>query len=205
MGFYGRHVLPRHIDVAMKNPETARLRAAWIPLAKGEVVEVAIGSGLNLPLYSAEVKHVHGVDPSPQLLQMTLRRAAAGSLKVETIAQSAEEPLALANECIDTVVLTWTLCSIPDPHKALEQMRRVLRPTGQLIFVEHGRAPDPVVVAWQQRLTPVWRRFTGGCHLDRKIDRLINEAGFRISDLQTCYLPGPRPMTYTYQGVAQVG
>jgi len=203
MGFYGKLLLPRLIDVTMRNRESARLRAAWIPLAKGEVLEVGIGSGLNLPLYSSEVKHVYGVDPSPELLRMALRRAAASSLKVETVLQSAEE-LTLANECIDTVVLTWTLCSIPNPHKALQQMRRVLKPTGQLIFLEHGCAPEPGVVAWQQRLTPVWKRFTGGCHLDRKIDALIAEAGFRITDLKTCYLPGPRPMTYTYQGVAQV-
>jgi len=204
MGFYGKYVLPRLTDATMRDREMARLRAAWVPLAKGEVLEVGIGSGLNLPLYSSEVKHVYGVDPSPELLRMALRRAAARSLRLEVLQQSAEEPLALANECIDTVVLTWTLCSIPDPHKALQQMRRVLKPTGQLIFVEHGRAPDRTVAFWQHRLTPVWKRFTGGCHLDRKIDGLITDAGFQIADLRTSYLPGLRLMTFTYQGVARV-
>jgi ubiquinone/menaquinone biosynthesis C-methylase UbiE len=104
---------------------------------------------------------------------------------------------------MDTVVVTSTLCSIPNAPVALREMRRVLKPTGRLIFVEHGRAPDPGAVVWQDRLTPFWKRFTGGCHLNRKIDTLITEAGFQITELKTCYLPGPRPMTYTYQGFGQ--
>jgi ubiquinone/menaquinone biosynthesis C-methylase UbiE len=204
MGFYSRHVLPRVIDVTMRNKEAARLRAAWIPQARGEVLEIGIGSGLNLPFYSSAVRCIYGVDPSLELQRIARKRAATPPIGVEFLTQSAEEPLPLANASIDTVVVTWTLCSIPDPQKAVEQMKRVLKPSGRLIFLEHGRAPDPGVVAWQDRLTPVWKLVSGGCHLNRKIDELFTAAGFKIAELRTGYLPGPRPMTYTYQGLAHL-
>jgi len=156
-----------------------------------------------LPFYSPEVRRVYGVDPSVELLRMAHKRAAAASAKVEFIRQSAEESLPLAAGSIDTVVMTWTLCSIPNAPQALQQMKRVLTASGRLIFVEHGRAPDAEVVVWQDRLTPLWKRIGGGCHLNRRIDELITAAGFEIVELRTCYLPGPRPMTYTYQGVAR--
>ena len=202
MGIYGKYVLPRLIDLAMKNKESARLRAALIPRARGEVLEIGIGSGLNLPFYSAEVERVVGVDPSLELQRMASKRA-AGPIKVEFLAQSAEEHLPLDDASMDTVVMAWTLCSIPNAAKALQQMKRVLKADGRLLFVEHGRAPERKVAAWQDRLTPVWKHAAGGCHLNRKVDDLIAAAGFQITQLQTCYLPGPRPMTYTYQGVAQ--
>jgi ubiquinone/menaquinone biosynthesis C-methylase UbiE len=185
----------------MRNKETARLRADWIPRAGGKVLEVGIGSGLNLPFYSAQVEHVYGVDPSLELQRMAYQRA-PGPLKIDFLSQSAEDALPLPGASVDTVVLTWTLCSIPHAPAALQRMKRVLKPDGRLIFIEHGRAPDASVVAWQDRLTPFWGRLTGGCHLNRKIDELIEAAGFRIAELKTCYLRGPRPMTYTYQGVA---
>jgi len=203
MGLYAKYIWPLLIDVGMRNKDTSRLRAAWIPHARGDVLEIGIGSGLNLPYYSPEVQRVYGVDPSLELQRMARKRAAAGRLPVEFLAQSAEQPLPLPNASIDTVVVTWTLCSIPDVSPALQQMHRVLKPSGRLIFLEHGRATDPRVVAWQDRLTPLWKRFTGGCHLNRKVDELIAAAGFRITELQTCYVPGPRPITYTYQGCAQ--
>jgi ubiquinone/menaquinone biosynthesis C-methylase UbiE len=203
VGFYAKYVLPRIIDVAMRNEETARLRAAWIPQARGEVLEIGIGSGLNLPFYSLDVLRVHGVDPSEELQRMARRRAAADPIEVEFLSQSAEKQLPIANASIDTVVLTWTLCSIPDAPKALLQMKRVLKASGRLIFLEHGRAPDLAIAVWQDRITPLWKRIGGGCHLNRKIDDLITAAGFPITELKTCYLPGPRPMTYTYQGVAE--
>lgn len=202
MGLYARYIWPFLVDVGMRNKDTARLRANWIPHARGDVLEVGIGSGLNLPYYSSEVKRVYGVDPSLELQRMARKRA-AGGLPVEFLSQSAEQPLPLADTSVDTVVVTWTLCSIPDVSPALQQMRRVLKPSGRLIFLEHGRAADARVVVWQDRLTPLWKRFTGGCHLNRKIDELIVGAGFRITELQTCYLPGPRAMTFTYQGFAQ--
>ncbi len=199
MGFYAQYVLPRLIDLS----EAARLRAEWIPHARGEVLEIGIGSGLNLPFYSPEVQRVYGVDPSVELQRMARKRVAARRLPVEFLSQSAEEPLPLPNESVDTVVVTWTICSIPNVDQALQQMKRVLRPSGRLIFLEHGRSPDPSVVAWQDRLTPLWKTFTGGCHLNRKVDELITAAGFQIAELKTCYLSGPRPMSYIYQGFAQ--
>ncbi len=202
MGFYAKYILPRLIDLAMRNKDTARLRAEWIPHAHGEVLEVGIGSGLNLPFYSPEVRRVYGVDPSVELQQMALNRAGKSPVEVEFLPQSAEEPLPLPNASIDTAVVTWTLCSIPNPSEALQQAKRVLKPTGRLIFVEDGRSSDPSVVVWQDRITPVWKKIGGGCHLNRKIDDLITGAGFQIVELRTNYLPGPRPMTYTYQGFA---
>jgi ubiquinone/menaquinone biosynthesis C-methylase UbiE len=187
----------------MRNEETARLRAAWIPYARGEVLEVGIGSGLNLPFYSSDVHRVYGVDPSVELQQIARKRAIAGPIEVEFLSQSAEEQLPLADASIDTVVITWTLCSIPNAPKALQQIKRVLKASGRFIFLEHGRAPDPAIAVLQDRITPLWKRIGGGCHLNRKIDDLITAAGFRIAELKTCYLPGPRPMTYTYQGVAE--
>lgn len=201
MSLYSKYVLPRVIDLAMKNPETRRLREAWIPQAKGEVLEVGIGSGLNLEFYTRQVRRVYGVDPSLELQRMARKRASR--FNIEFLLQSAENPLPLPSGSIDTVVLTWTLCSIPDPQKALQEMNRALRPDGQLIFVEHGRAPDSGVAAWQDRLTPIWKHIGGGCHLNRRIDEIIKQAGFRIAELTTSYIPGPRPMTYTYQGIAQ--
>jgi len=203
VGLYANYVLPRLINIAMQNREMALLRAAWIPKARGEVLEVGIGSGLNLPFYSPEVTRVFGVEPSAALQQMARKRAIETPLKVEFLAQSAEEFLPLDAGSIDTVVLTWTLCSIPNAAQALDQAKRVLKPDGRMIFLEHGRAPDRGVAVWQDRITPIWRRIGGGCHLNRCIDSLIAEAGFRITELRKGYLPGPRPMTYTYEGVAQ--
>ncbi len=202
MAFYARYVLPRIIDVSMRNPEARRLRSSWIPRATGKVLEIGVGSGLNLPFYSSEVRCVFGVDPSPQLLNMARKRAAPLPIKVEYLSQSAEEPLPLEDRSIDTAVTTWTLCSIPNVSRALEQIARVLKPDGLLIFIEHGLAPDPKVAGWQNRMTPIWRRIGGGCHLNKKIDELIRRAGLQIRELKTSYLPGPRPMSYTYEGIA---
>ena len=203
MGFYAKHVLPRSIDLAMRNRETTRLRADWLPRARGNVLEVGIGSGLNLPFYSSDVQHVYGVDPSPELGEMARKRAAAVPLQVDLFLQPAESPLPLGEASIDTIILTWTLCSITNTREALLEMKRVLKRDGSLLFVEHGRSPEPTVLRWQNRLTPFWKRVTGGCHLNRKIDELIEAAGFQITDLKTFYMPGPRPMTYTYQGSAR--
>ena len=203
MGFYARHILPRLIELAMKNKEAARLRAACVPKASGEVLEVGIGSGLNLPFYSSEARRVHGVDPSAELQRLARKRAAGHSAEIDFVLQSADEPLPFGDASMDTVVMTWTLCSIPNPPKALGEMRRVLKSTGRLIFVEHGRSPDRGVAAWQDRLTPAWKRIGGGCHLNRKVDELIEQAGFQMQELRNFYVRGLRPMTYMYQGIAR--
>ena len=202
VGFYAKYVLPRFIDLSMRNRETARVRGDWVPNARGIVLEIGIGSGLNLPFYSEQVSRIYGVEPSPELEKLARKRSVDKTMQVEFFSQSAEQSIPVPDQSVDTVVITWTLCSIADPTRALQQMKRTLKPSGRLIFVEHGRAPDPGVAAWQDRLTPIWKRIGGGCHLNRKIDDLLLNAGFTIDELRTTYLPGPRPMTYTHQGFA---
>ena len=204
MAFYNKYVLPRLIDLAMRNKDASRLRAESVPLACGNVLEIGIGSGLNLPFYTSKVHRVYGVDPSIELQRMAAKKTSGMPFEVTFLPQSAEQAFPLADSSIDTIVTTWSLCSIPDPLMALQQMKRALKPNGQMIFVEHGRSPEASVVAWQDRITPVWKHVTGGCHLNRKIDDLIRTAGFRITEQHNFYLPGPHPMTYTYQGLAQL-
>lgn len=204
MALYRKYVLPHLIDFAMRNKDASRLRAESIPLARGDVLEIGIGSGLNLPFYTSKVHRVYGVDPSVELQCMAAEKASHVAFHVTFLAQSAEQPFPLADSSVDTIVVTWSLCSIPNPVLALQQMKRVLKRDGQMIFVEHGRSLDASVVRWQDRITPVWKHFTGGCHLNRKIDDLIRAAGFRITKQRNMYLPGPRPMTYTYQGIAEL-
>ena len=142
MGLYAKYVLPHVIDLSMRNKETARVRGDWVPRARGDVLEIGIGSGLNLPFYSGEVSRVFGVDPSPELQKLARKRSVGKAIHVEFLLQTAEEPLPLPDQSVDTVLLTWTLCSIADPPRALRQMKRVLKPCGRLIFVEHGRARE---------------------------------------------------------------
>ena len=185
----------------MKNRAVAARRSAVIPRATGSVLEIGIGSGLNLRFYTPAVTRLRGVDPSAELLSMARRKVDRATFPVELICQSAEQ-LPVDSRSIDTVVMTWVLCSIPNPLEALREMKRALRPGGRLLFVEHGFSPDPRVQAWQRRINPMWRRIAGGCNVDRKIDELIRSAGFRFAELQTGYLPGPRSLTYTYEGSA---
>lgn len=202
MSVYARHVLPRLINLAMQTKAARVERAKLLPRASGTVLEVGIGSGLNIPFYPATIQALHGVDPSPELLRMARRRAAHAPFPVELVEGSAET-LRADDETYDTVVTTWTVCSIPDPEAALRETRRLLKPGGRLLFVEHGSAPDAGVRVWQDRLTPLWRRLAGGCHLNRKMDDLIAGAGFVIADLETGYVPGPRPLAYLYRGTAR--
>lgn len=201
MAFYADRVLPRLIDLAMRNRELAAYRERTLAVAEGRVLEIGIGSGMNLPFYTSRVTQVIGLDPAPQLLAMTRAKSRGFSSPLELIEGSAEAiPASL--EGFDTIVTTWTLCSIPRASLALMEMRRVLKPGGQLLFVEHGRAPEPGVRKWQDRLTPIWKRIGGGCHLNRPIRELIENAGFAIQRLETGYMKGPKPMTFMYEGRA---
>jgi ubiquinone/menaquinone biosynthesis C-methylase UbiE len=200
MSLYSRHALPLLINFAMAREELTRFRSAHIPNARGVVVEIGIGSGLNLPFYSSAVTKLYGVDPSAELLALARPKAEGLSFGVEFLQQEAER-MALADGAADTVVMTWSLCSVGDPARALRELRRLLKPAGVLIFVEHGLAPDAGVRTWQNRLTPAWRR-VGGCHLNRKIDDLIRSAGFTIAGLHAGYIPGPRVATFMYEGRA---
>ena len=188
MGFYQDQVVPLLTSLSMRNENLAAYRQRVVPEATGRVLEIGIGSGLNLPLYSPKVvQQVIGLEPSPKLLEMA-RRVERHGLSVDFVEGSAEE-IPLENASVDTVVTTWTLCTIPDPDSALRQMRRVLKPGGHLLFVEHGRARDPKVVWWQDRLTPIWKRIGGGCHLNRPISSLIAGAGFRLERLRQATCP----------------
>jgi ubiquinone/menaquinone biosynthesis C-methylase UbiE len=201
VGLYSKYVLPRIIDLAMRDKVATARRAELVPGASGVVLEIGVGSGLNLPFYSSAVKRLHAVDPSPELLAMARTKLDCLTFPVELRREPAEQ-LSLNPESVDTIVMTWTLCSIPDPAGALREMRRVLKPQGRMIFIEHGLAPDASVRAWQGRFQPIWGEVAGGCHLDRKIDELLLAAGFKLAELRTAYLPGPRPFTYTYEGCA---
>lgn len=202
MSLYQRHVLPRLLHLTMRQKQLLPFRRRVIGAAEGRVLEVGIGSGINLPLYGPSVRTVIGLDPSPELLRMARDRAASAPILVELLEASAEA-VPLEATSIDTVVTTWTLCTIPDAHRALAELRRVLKPSGTLLFVEHGRAPEPGVAHWQDRLDPIWRRIAGGCHLNRKIDDLIAGSGFRIDALANARLSGPKTHTFLYEGRAR--
>jgi ubiquinone/menaquinone biosynthesis C-methylase UbiE len=202
VGFYERRILPRLIDFGMRSKRLAGLRERLVGEAQGRVLEIGIGSGLNLPFYRREVEVVLGIDPSPELLARARRQAAWVHFPVE-LCRGGAEALPLDDASVDSVVMTWTLCSVAEPARALAEIRRVLRPGGALLFLEHGQAPERSVARWQDRLTPLWRRIAGGCHLDRPVGRLIGAAGLRLVALETGYLvEGPRPFTFHYRGRA---
>jgi ubiquinone/menaquinone biosynthesis C-methylase UbiE len=201
MSFYQRRVLPYLLHLAMRQQQFVPFRRRVIGAAEGRVLEIGIGSGLNLPLYGPGVRSVIGLDPSPELLRMARTRVSAASTQIEFLEASAEA-MPLDDGSVDAVVTTWTLCTIPEATQALAEMRRVLKSSGTLLFVEHGRAPEPGVAHWQDRLDPLWSRIAGGCHLNRKIDDLIAGSGFRIEALSNARLPGPRTHTFLYEGRA---
>ena len=201
VGFYQQSILPHLTNLAMRQKNLAAYRNRVVTAAEGRVLEIGIGSGLNLPFYSSNARQVIGLDPSPKLLAMARRASRSDSRRVEFIEGSAEK-IPLEDASADTVVTTWTLCSIPAALDALHEMRRVLRPTGRLLFVEHGQAPDANVRWWQDRLTPLWKRIGGGCHLNRAIRELIEEAGFQFDRLETGYMRGPKVLTFMYEGSA---
>lgn len=202
MSFYGRYLLPLLIDVAMSNRLARRERARWIPRARGIVLEIGVGSGRNGPFYGPEVDKLLALEPSEELRRTARRRMAGVPFAVEFLPDPAER-IPLGDGAVDSVVTTWTLCTVADPARALAEVKRVLRADGRLIFVEHGRSPDPRVVAWQDRLTPLWRRVAGGCHLNRPIADLLKDAGFVTEELETDYVSGPRVASYLYRGIAR--
>jgi SAM-dependent methyltransferase len=201
VNLYETYLLPTLIDLAMRSKIAAAERARLVPRARGTVLEVGIGSGLNLPFYGRDVERLVGLDPSPDLWTRARRRIGLAGFPIEHVTGSAER-IPLETASVDTVVVTWTLCSIADAPAALAEMRRVLKPDGRLLFAEHGLAPDTSVARWQARFTPLWRRLAGGCHLDRDVDALIGGAGFRLGEVEREYRAWPRPMTYFYRGVA---
>ena len=202
MGFYQQRILPRLIHFGMRQKQLAPLREQLVAGARGRVLEIGIGSGLNLPFYPRDIEMLLGLDPSRELLQIAKRHSVWAHFPVE-LSEGRAEDIPLDAAAVDHVVMSWTLCSVADPVRALAEVRRVLRPGGNLLFVEHGRAPEARVARWQARLTPVWRRLAGGCQLNRSIDQLIERAGLRLVELETGYLiDGPRFATFHYRGRA---
>jgi ubiquinone/menaquinone biosynthesis C-methylase UbiE len=186
----------------MRQDDVARKRGEVVPAARGAVLEIGIGSAMNLRFYGPDVSSLSGIDTSKELLDWARPKAAAAAMPV-LLARASAQALPFIGERFDTVVVTWSLCSVADPRSALAEARRVLKTGGSLIFIEHGLAPDASVRGWQRRLTPLWRNLAGGCHLDRSMDVLIREAGFHINELETGYIPGPRFATFMYQGHAR--
>lgn len=202
MSLYQQYVLPHVINLAMRHRDLLPYRRRVTSAAAGRVLEIGIGSGLNLRLYPEQVREVVGLEPAPRLIAMA-GRAVQGSRVPTSFIEGSAEAIPLEDHSFDTVVTTWTLCSIPEAVVALREMRRVLKPNGQLLFVEHGRAPEEHIRKWQDRLTPTWKRIGGGCHLNRPIQQLIESAGFSIAKLETGYMKGLKPMSFMYEGRAR--
>ena len=203
-GLYSRYILPKLVHCACASRPATRQRRKVVPRAQGRVLEIGIGSGLNLPHYDpAGVELLFALDPSKELWAMAGERLDRVKFPVEYVEAFAGE-IPLETGSVDSVVVTYTLCSIPDRNQALAEMRRVLRPGGELLFCEHGLAPDEKVRKWQHRLNPVWRRLAGGCNLNIDMPAVIRAAGFTIRELETVYLSGLKPASCNYRGVAHI-
>jgi ubiquinone/menaquinone biosynthesis C-methylase UbiE len=202
VGLYRRFVLPRLIHLVCGARPNRLQREKIVPLAAGEVLEIGFGTGLNIPFFDpTTVSRVRALEPAEEMWELARKAVEASPVPVEPLLASAEA-IPLPDASVDTVLVTYSLCTIADPDRALRESRRVLRRGGRLLFCEHGVAPDAHVQRWQERLNPVWRRFSGGCSLNRDIPSLIEASGFSVDSLSTMYLPGWRPATYNYWGSA---
>lgn len=200
MNFYERHVLPHVVDFVCGLPAFENQRRRLVPKARGQVLEIGMGTGRNIPHYhGSDVACVCGVDPG--LHPKATRRAAEKGIELKEVPLSAER-IPVEDKSFDTVVCTFSLCTIPDPEAALAEMRRALKPDGQLLFVEHGAATDEGVRRWQDRITPYWKVIGGGCHLNRSIHSMVEKSGFRIDNAWQGYVKGPRFLSYFYSGTA---
>ncbi len=203
MSFYENRVLPHLINLACSSKPVLKQREKVVPQATGRVLEIGMGSGLNIPYYEPDkIELVWGLEPSSGMRRKARSRADAAPFELRWLDLPGEE-IPLDNHSADTIVLTYTLCTIPDSMAALKQMRRVLRPGGKLLFSEHGKAPDAAVQKWQDRINPYWKKMAGGCHLNRDIPRLLHEAGFTLGKIETMYVPStPKFAGFTYWGDA---
>ncbi len=201
MGFYRDEIVPRINNAVMSSGEFSRIRKRVAADLHGDVLEVGFGSGLNVPHYPPAVSRVLAVDPATVGRKLAAKRIAASPAAVEWVGLDGQQ-IPLESASVDHVLTTWTLCTIPDVHGALREIRRVLRSGGSLHFVEHGRSPDRSVARWQDRLTPLQRRLAGGCHLNRPIDQLLADSGLEIARLDNYYASGPKTFSYMFEGIA---
>lgn len=202
MSWYEDKILPHMINLACSSSPAQKQREKIVPRASGDVLEIGFGSGLNLPhLDRDKVRRIWGLEPSSGMRELAAEQIAASGFDVELIDLPGEE-IPLDDNSVDTVLVTYTLCTIPDMASALEGMRRVLKPGGQLLYCEHGKAPDHNVVKWQERLNPAWKKISGGCNMNRDIPDILADAGFEIGDDNRMYIPGIRALSYTYWGGA---
>ena len=204
MGFYNKYILPKFLNCACGTKPINFQRDKIVPLAKGIVLDVGIGSGLNIPFYNkSKIDHLYGLDPSDELLKIAKSIAEKHELEIEFL-QCGAEAIPLPDNSIDTVLITYTMCTIPDVELSNLEIMRVLKPEGQLLFCEHGLAPDKNIVKWQRRINPIWNKIAGGCNLNRDIPKLITSSGFKILNMEEMYLPStPKFAGYNYWGVAK--
>lgn len=203
MGLYDKYMLPKVIDWTCKQKPNMLQRMKVIPLASGNVLEIGIGSGLNLPIYDKKnVKHLTAIDPSKEIWNKNIVNTQQLPFSFNFI-QAFAEDIPLDNSSIDSVVITYTLCTIHDTNIALEEIRRVLKPNGKLIFCEHGKAPDKAIERWQNFINPLWKIVGGGCNLNRNIPLIIEDNGFKMHDIETMYIPGWKPASFNYWGIAK--
>jgi|TARA_B100000530_G_scaffold107110_1_gene66463 ubiquinone/menaquinone biosynthesis C-methylase UbiE len=203
MSLYDKYVLPKFLNCACGSKPVARQRKKVVPLAEGKVLEVGIGSGLNLPFYDkSKIDELWGLDPSEELSEMARKVADSEQMEVNFISSGAEE-ISLPDDHFDSVLVTYTMCTIPEVIRANGEIRRVLKNGGKMIFCEHGEAPDENIRKWQKRINPIWGKFAGGCNINRKIPSLIEDSGFDIIELEEMYLPStPKIAGYNYWGYA---
>ena len=204
MSLYDKYILPRMLNCACSSKPMVYQRQKIVPLAEGDVLEVGIGSGLNLPFYDkSKVNKIWGLDPSKELNRMASKVAAEENLEIDFLISGAEH-IPLPDDHVDTILITYTMCTIPEVEQANEEMKRVLKPGGKMIFCEHGKAPDPNIHKWQNRINPLWKKIAGGCNLNRDIPALIETSGFKLENLETMYLPStPKIAGYNYWGYAK--
>ena len=200
---YEKYVLPKLLDAYCSTKPVSYQRAKVVPNASGNILEIGIGSGLNLPYYSkSKITKLYGLDPSEELCEMANKNASKHSMDVEMLISGAEE-IELPSRTIDTVLITYTLCSIPSPNDALQEIKRVMKDDAIIIFCEHGKAPDENILKWQNRINPLWGKIAGGCNINRDIPNIINSAGLKINNLEQMYLPStPKIVGYNYWGTA---
>jgi len=206
MKFYNKYILPQLINRVCSQYDISMMRSRLVPMAKGKTLEIGMGSGLNLPFYDpSKIDMVLGLEPVAHLRSMAEKKAIDLPFEVKFIGVSggvSGEDIPLEDNSVDTVLITYTLCTIPDVFKALKEMNRVLKPKGKLIFCEHGKSPDDHIFKWQNRLNPVWTKISGGCNLNRHISKMIQESGFKIVNLDSGYISPLKLVGFNYKGVA---